>query len=323
MWHGDYAFVLQNLVLKDFRVRYRNMSLGAFWSLLNPLIMMTVLTLVFTVFMKNNTPHYTLKVLCGLVPFNFFTLSWANGTTSLIENAGLIKRVPIPREVVPISTVLSNCLNLLIQLGVLFAFTLGSGFGVNRNWLWIPVICVLFVMFVMGLALASAALDVYLRDMRYVVESVNLVLFWMVPIVYSFDTIPPQFKDVYSLNPISAMVMAMQNILMQATAPAPSLLWKLTFASFLRWPGDGACSGCSSAVSTIIYSRWIASSSITSRKSSCWQGDGNCCAGMCAICCGGLRRPSTRCAMCLSPCARARAWLWWDRMARARARCST
>ncbi len=237
MWHGDYAFVLQNLVLKDFRVRYRNMSLGAFWSLLNPLIMMTVLTLVFTVFMKNNTPHYTLKVLCGLVPFNFFTLSWANGTTSLIENAGLIKRVPIPREVVPISTVLSNCLNLLIQLGVLFAFTLGSGFGVNRNWLWIPVICVLFVMFVMGLALASAALDVYLRDMRYVVESVNLVLFWMVPIVYSFDTIPPQFKDVYSLNPISAMVMAMQNILMQATAPAPSLLWKLTFASFLTLAG--------------------------------------------------------------------------------------
>jgi lipopolysaccharide transport system permease protein len=233
MWNGDYAFVLQNLVLKDFKVRYRNMSLGAFWSLLNPLIMMTVLTLVFTVFMHNDTPHYTLQVLCGLVPFNFFTLSWANGTTSLIENSGLIKRVPIPREVVPISTVLSNCLNLLIQMGVLFVFTLGSGFGVNRNWIWIPVICVLFVMFVMGLVLASAALDVYLRDMRYVVESVNLVLFWMVPIVYSFDTIPPKFKEVYSLNPISAMVMAMRNILMQATAPAPSLLWKLTLASFV------------------------------------------------------------------------------------------
>jgi len=207
--------------------------LGAFWSLLNPLIMMTVLTLVFTVFMKNDTPHYTLQVLCGLVPFNFFTLSWANGTTSLIENAGLIKRVPIPREVVPISTVLSNCLNLLIQLGVLFVFTLGSGFGVNRNWLWIPVICVLFVIFVMGLALASAALDVYLRDMRYVVESANLVLFWMVPIVYSFDNIPPQFKEFISLNPIAAMVMAMRNILMQATAPASSLLWKLTLVSFL------------------------------------------------------------------------------------------
>jgi lipopolysaccharide transport system permease protein len=92
---------------------------------------------------------------------------------------------------------------------------------------------VLFVIFVMGLALASAALDVYLRDMRYVVESANLVLFWMVPIVYSFDNIPPQFKEFISLNPIAAMVMAMRNILMQATAPASSLLWKLTLVSFL------------------------------------------------------------------------------------------
>jgi|SRR5580698_6966427 ABC-type polysaccharide/polyol phosphate export permease len=232
MWRGDYAFVLQNLVLKDFKVRYRNMSLGAFWSLLNPLIMMTVLTLVFTIFMHNTTPHYALQVLCGLVPFNFFTLAWANGTTSLIENAGLIKRVPIPREVVPISSVLSNCLNLLIQLGVLFAFTLASGYGVNRNWIWIPVLCGLFVIFVMGLVLACSALDVYLRDMRYVVESANTILFWMVPIVYSFDIIPKAFQDLYSLNPVAAMVMAMRNILIQSAAPAPSLLWKLTLASF-------------------------------------------------------------------------------------------
>jgi ABC-type polysaccharide/polyol phosphate export permease len=232
MWHGDYAFVLQNLVLKDFKVRYRNMSLGAFWSLLNPLIMMTVLTLVFTRFIPNNTPHYPAQVLCGLVPFNFFTLAWANGTTSLIENAGLIKRVPIPREVVPISTVLSNCLNLMIQMGVLFVFTLGSGYGVNRNWAWIPVVCGLFVIFVTGLVLACSALDVYLRDMRYVVESANLVLFWMVPIVYSWDVIPKNFQEFFSLNPVAAVVMAMRNILIQATAPAPSLLWRLTFASF-------------------------------------------------------------------------------------------
>src|SRR5580704_18496566 len=207
------------------------MSLGAFWSLLNPLIMMTVLTLVFTIFMHNTTPHYALQVLCGLVPFNFFTLAWANGTTSLIENAGLIKRVPIPREVVPISSVLSNCLNLLIQLGVLFVFTLGSGYGVNRNWIWIPVLCGLFVIFVMGLVLASAALDVYLRDMRYVVESANTVLFWLVPIFYGFEIIPVKYAGIYEVNPVAALVLALRKILMRAEPPGATLMWKLSLGS--------------------------------------------------------------------------------------------
>jgi lipopolysaccharide transport system permease protein len=240
MWHGDFAFVLQNLILKDFRVRYRNMSLGAFWSLMNPLIMMTVLTLVFTRVFPMNTKDYAVKVLCGLVPFNFFTLSWSNGTTSLIENSGLIKRVPIPRALVPISSVLSNCLNLVIQMGVLFAFTLFFHHGVNRNWLWIPVLCGLFVMFVMGLALACSALDVYLRDMRYVVESANTVLFWMVPIVYTFDQIPETLRSIYELNPVAAVVMALQKVLVEASSPGALLMSKLALGACISLAGGWA-----------------------------------------------------------------------------------
>jgi lipopolysaccharide transport system permease protein len=228
MWNGDYGFLLHNLIAKDFKVRYRNMSLGMFWSLLNPLVTLGVLTVVFTKFLPN--PAITpLFLLCGLIPYNFFSLAWSTGTSSLADNAHLIKRVPVPREIIPIATVLGNSLHLLIQIALLLTFALVKTPGVNRYWAWLPLIWIMEVALLCGLSLISSAVNVYVRDTRYLVESFNAVLFWLVPIVYPFPR--PEYRAMFELNPVAALVMALRNILIEGKPPAASLLTNLSVGS--------------------------------------------------------------------------------------------
>ena len=230
MWRGDYLFLIQNLVVKDFKIRYRNMSLGVLWSLLNPLVMMTVYYFVFTQIFKSPLQNYPLFLMCGIVPFSFFTVAWATGTTSIIDNAGLIKRVPVPREVIPVTTVLSCCIHLLVQVGLLLSIAVFTK-GFNRYWFWLPLVWALEIVFVCGLALLSAALNVFVRDTRYIVESATWVLLFLVPVFYDSNLMPVEYRPIYDYNPIAATVISLRKIVYEAQPPVAMTLWKMLIAS--------------------------------------------------------------------------------------------
>jgi ABC-type polysaccharide/polyol phosphate export permease len=216
--HNFYA--LEQLVIRDFKVRYRNMSLGVFWSLLNPLVLVAVYTFIFTrVFTNPKIEHFPLYLLIGVICFNYFSMAWTAATYSLTFNSGLVKRVKVPREAIPISSVLANAIHFMVQFSLVLAFTLWLGIPVGLSWLWLPVVIVLLILAVAGISLLTSALDVYFRDTRYIVESAVLVLFWLTPVFYSEKMVPAEYRTLYLLNPLADAAIAMRQIIIEQRAP--------------------------------------------------------------------------------------------------------
>ncbi len=217
----NFMFVVSSLVMRDFRVRYRNMSLGILWSLANPLIMMLVLTFVFkNVFPNSSVKNYPAFALIGLISYNFFSLAWSSSTTSLSYNAGLVKRVRMMREIIPIASVLAQSIHFLIQILLVLIFVVALGMYPNREWLWIVPILAVELVFVSGLALLCSAFDVYLRDTRYLVDSAVTVMFWLTPVFYPVELIPVRFRTAYELNPIAAVIVCLRRVLLDAKMPS-------------------------------------------------------------------------------------------------------
>jgi ABC-type polysaccharide/polyol phosphate export permease len=183
-----YRYLLRNLVLRDLKVRYKNSVLGVFWSLLNPLLMMIVYTVLFTILIPDNDiPNYPAFILVALIPWQFFSSTLLSGTSSVVGNAPLIKKVYFPRMLLPTSSLLSNLVNFALAFLVLIVVLYVSGLGLTIHALWVPAILVTQIVFMLGLALMLATAQSFYRDTLMILEVVLLAWFFLTPVFYPFE----------------------------------------------------------------------------------------------------------------------------------------
>jgi len=227
-----YRELVSNLVVRDLKVRYKNSVLGIAWSWLNPLMMMMVFTVVFTVFNRapQDIPHFPAYILAGILPWNMFSASVVGATASVVGSSYLIKKVYFPREVLPLATILSNMINFLIALPVFFGVALVLGVRLTPWALLMPVVLMVQVIFSIGIGLILATLNVYYRDTQIIMEVLMLAWFFLTPVFWDVRTLPatigwlgvvwPVQRLVYILNPMASIVASYRDTLYWGTQPA-------------------------------------------------------------------------------------------------------
>lgn len=219
-----YRDLIRNLVVSEIKARYKNSILGFVWSLLNPLAMMLVFTIVFGVLWPNQQiEKYPIFLLCGLLPWNFFSASVVSSINSVLANGNLVKKVYFPREVLPIASVLAQLVNFLLALIVLFAALLI--FRTNFSpWLWtLPFIILIQTCFSLGIGLVLSTLQVFYRDTQMVMEVIMLAWFFLTPVFYTTRQLPatyligeleiPVQRILYILNPMASLINVYRDLL--------------------------------------------------------------------------------------------------------------
>jgi len=197
-----YRELIWALALKELRVRYKRSFLGFIWALLNPALLMLVLTIVFGTIMKFTVPHYSIFLLSMLLPWTFFSQSLAYSVESIVGNGELLKKVRVAKLVFPVAALLSNIINFLLSMIPLLLLVLALGFPVHWTWIYLPVPMLGLFLFTLGAAFFFAAVNVYYRDVSHIIQIVLSAWFYFSPIIYSLDFIGPKHRWLFKLNPL-------------------------------------------------------------------------------------------------------------------------
>jgi len=216
----QYGELVRNLTVKEFKLRYRNSVLGFFWSLLNPLAMMVILTLVFSTLLRAGIENFPVFVLTALLPWRFFSISTSMSLSSIIGNQPLVTKIYFPRWLLVLSSNLANLIGSSLEFAALLPLLIFLGMKITYLALLLPLILVLEFILIIGVSLILAPLNVYYRDVNEIWGITLQAGFFLCPIIYSISLIPERYTLAYSLNPMTRIIEAIRKILYYNTLPA-------------------------------------------------------------------------------------------------------
>ena len=214
-----YLFDLATVITqKELKVRYKSSFFGYLWSIANPLLFAMIYFFIFKLVMRVQIPNYTVFIITGLFPWQWFASSTTNSLFSFLANAQIIKKTIFPRSVIPMSNVLMECLHFLCTIPVIIIFLYIYDMRPSFDWLMgIPLIGLGQIILMLGVSLALSTLNLFFRDLERFVSLGIMLLFYCTPILYSADMIPEEYRWLIDYSPFSSMILSWRELFMHNT----------------------------------------------------------------------------------------------------------
>lgn len=228
-----YSFLMKQIILRDFKVKYKRSVLGIIWSLLYPVLMMSVMTIVFSQVFKLRAEgvNFIVYLMTGLIMFNYFSEATTSAMSSVVVNFSLINKVYIPKYIFPLAKCLFVGINFLLTLIPWLIIIVLSNFGLgtyachfNVYYLLIPLIFVLFILFTIGIGLFLSCVSVFLRDVFYIYGIVITIWNYFTPVFYSIQIIPENWLPIFRLNPLYTFITTVRTIVLDGSFPGFRLI---------------------------------------------------------------------------------------------------